>query len=124
VNDRRQQRRYAVSWTAEVAGAAESPFVVEVVNISHGGLGLVGVKTMNIGDTFFFKITGWTGAPLKGIVRWTEGSGGPTYSGIEFLEMTDAERKILGTLVGRFDTEDWGSTSPRADGPDPPASAG
>lgn len=97
-----------MSWTAEVAGISEPPFVVEVANISHTGLGLVGVKVMDVGDTFFFKITGWTADPLKGIVRWTEGSGGPIYSGIEFLEMSDAETTMLGTLIARFDSEDWG----------------
>jgi PilZ domain len=110
VAERRRARRYAVSWTSEVSSGSALPFVVEVVNVSDNGLGTVGVKSMAIGQEFYFKVTGWNVAPLKGVVRWIEGFEGPTYAGVEFIEMDADQTAALHELIGKFDVEDWGKT--------------
>jgi hypothetical protein len=108
MNERRRFRRYGVSWNAEVSEAAASPFVVEVANVSEGGLCIVSVRTIDVGSTFFFKVTQWTGEPLQGVVRWVESFGGPTYAGIQFISVSEVQLAALKELVRSFDKEDWG----------------
>jgi hypothetical protein len=111
LNDRRRHRRYGVSWNAEVVEGSSSPFVVEVANVSEGGLCIVSVRTIDVGSAFYFKLSQWTEAPLHGIVRWVENTGGPTYAGIQFESMNESQRSALRKLVATFDIEDWGKTS-------------
>ena len=108
VNERRRHRRYGVSWNAEVTEGTASPFVVEVANVSEGGLCIVSVRTIDIGTAFYFKLSQWTEAPLHGVVRWVEQYGGPTYAGIQFEAVSEAQRVALRKIVESMDVEDWG----------------
>ena len=95
-----------------MSGASGEPFVVEVVNVSTSGLGVSSVKPLHVGQAYLFKITGWKLRPIKGLIRWVEGEG-PTYAGIEFVEVTRAQRDELDALIAQFDVEDWGQSTPR-----------
>jgi len=108
VNERRRHRRYGVSWNAEVTEGSATPFVVEVANVSEGGLCIVSVRTIEVGASIFFKLSQWTEAPLQGVVRWVEHFGGPTYAGIQFQGVTETQRLALRKLVDSIDIEDWG----------------
>ena len=108
MSERRRHRRYAVSWSAEVTEGASSPFVVEVANVSEGGLCIVSVRPIEIGSTFFLKPSQWSEAPLHCVVRWVEQYGGPAYAGVQFEGVNEAQRHALRKLVAAFDVEDWG----------------
>ena len=110
VNERLRFRRYGVSWNAEVTEGSASPFVVEVANVSEGGICIVSVRTIDVGTTFYFKLSQWSEAPLQGIVRWVEQFGGPAYAGIQFVSMSETQRLALRRLVTSIDLEDWGET--------------
>lgn len=85
------------------------PFVVEVANVSEGGLCIVSVRGIEVGENFFFKLSQWTEAPLQGVVAWVEQFGGPTYAGVQFVNVTERQRIALRKTVEAIDIEDWGA---------------
>jgi len=109
-SERRRHRRYATSHTARASAAKPdaTPFVVEVVNVSESGLGIVSVRDLSIGAEFYLTLADFSGAPLHGIVRWIDTGGGPIYAGIEFLEIDPEQAKALRGLVAAIDKEEWG----------------
>jgi hypothetical protein len=88
---------------------SSNPFVIEIVNVSESGVGIVSVRDLDVGAEFFFRLPDWDRPPLRGVVRWVENYGGPTYAGIEFVELGDDAAQALRALVAKFDESDWGT---------------
>lgn len=109
-SERRRHRRYGVSWSAEISEGSASPFVVEVANVSEGGLCIVSVRNIDVGTSLYLRLSQWDEAPLHGVVRWVEQYGGPTYAGVQFDGVTDRQSAALRALVTSIDREDWGGT--------------
>jgi len=107
--ERRRHRRYATSQTAEASDQTSQPFVVEIVNVSESGLGIVSVRDLEVGAEFLFRLPDWTGVPLRGVVRWIENYGGPSYAGVEFVEIGKAQADALREFVAKMDQTDWGT---------------
>ena len=94
-----------------MATEAETPSVVELVNVSEGGLGIVGVRALRVGDIHYFRMTRWNEAPLKGVVCWVDSAEGRAYAGIQFVDLSETQRRALKELVRKFDAEDWGGAA-------------
>jgi hypothetical protein len=107
--ERRRHRRYGTSQTGEAMQQPSNPFVVEIVNVSESGLGVVSVRDLDVGGEYYFRLPDWNRAPLKGVVRWVENYGGPTYAGVELVELSDEAARALRELVAKYDRSDWGT---------------